>query len=353
MTRSHPAIEAYLSDLAALLGGPARRRARIVAEIRDHLLCEFEARLAGGQPAPAAAAAVVATVGDARTVATGFAELRACWSVEGAARLAVGCVVTLAALIMLPARFGNAGAHTVTTAGASGAAVWLAVQVAGVCAVIAGLRGRELRTPERPSVGALTLSVRATAVAVGCTALTLGLDAWAVLRPPAEGSTAVAAGLAVAGAVAAVSGAFLVYATAQVNSLRRLGTTAGGRAGSAVEMMRSTTRRLTEGVDSWCAAHPGRIGPAAAAALAAADRLLVWALAHRALASATVAAAAGGALALASLHEHGLAGGLHQVLLASAAAGVLFAVESAAVLVAVYAFDRLLGLWPSRSEVAA
>ena len=350
---SHPAVEAYLSELSALLSGPARWRARIVAEIRDDVLCELEARLADGQPAPAAAVAVVDGAGAARVVAARFAEVRARWSVGRAAQVTVGCALAFGALIVLPAQYSGAGAHSVIATGAAGAAGWFAAQIAAVAAVITWLRVRRLRTAERPSARALTMALRAAAVAVGCAATALVLDASAVLRASVPVPAALGARLTVAGAVAVLAGFCLAHGTAQVRRFRRLADDRESRAASALEMLRSVARQLAERTDRWCAMHPGRVGPAVTATMAVADRVLVWAMACRARASATLATAAGGLLALASLHEHGVTGGLHQVLLASAAAAVLFAAEAAAVVVAVYAFDRLVGLWPPRREVAA
>ncbi|HUY48606.1 MAG TPA: permease prefix domain 1-containing protein [Streptosporangiaceae bacterium] len=84
-------IDAYLSEVAAALPGPARTRRDIVAELRSGLLDAADAhRSTGLQPAPVAEAAI-REFGDPRQVAAGFRpELAACQ----ARRLAVTLLAT-------------------------------------------------------------------------------------------------------------------------------------------------------------------------------------------------------------------------------------------------------------------
>jgi hypothetical protein len=79
------------------------------------------------------------------------------------------------------------------------------------------------------------------------------------------------------------------------------------------------------------------------------DRVVNWALWHRAGAAVVAGMGAGSGLALASLREHGLGGTPHQTLLSAAAAAVQFGLEGGAVVVSVYLFDRMLRLWPHRA----
>lgn len=71
MTGSQP-IEAYLSEVAAALPGPARARDDIIAELRSGLLDAADAYRAAGVPPGEAAAAATAEFGDSRQIAAGF-----------------------------------------------------------------------------------------------------------------------------------------------------------------------------------------------------------------------------------------------------------------------------------------
>jgi HAAS len=90
MTGSYP-IDAYLGDVAAALGGPARARADIVAELRSGLLDAAEAYRSAGLPLDLAADAAIREFGDASRIAAGFRpELAA----RQARRLAIALVAT-------------------------------------------------------------------------------------------------------------------------------------------------------------------------------------------------------------------------------------------------------------------
>lgn len=67
-----PRIEAYLSEVAAALPGPARARDDILAELRSGLLDATDAYRAAGHPPDEAAAAASAEFGDPRQVAAAF-----------------------------------------------------------------------------------------------------------------------------------------------------------------------------------------------------------------------------------------------------------------------------------------
>jgi hypothetical protein len=66
-------LEGYLAELAAALAGPRPARAEIVAEVADGLTEATAAHQRRGLPPAAAAGAAVASFGEARLVAAGFA----------------------------------------------------------------------------------------------------------------------------------------------------------------------------------------------------------------------------------------------------------------------------------------
>jgi hypothetical protein len=66
-------LATYLSDLAAELRGPRRRREAILAELCDGLEQATEDRIAGGLPADQATGAAITQFGRARAVADAFA----------------------------------------------------------------------------------------------------------------------------------------------------------------------------------------------------------------------------------------------------------------------------------------
>ena len=67
-----PAVESYLSEVAAALPGPARTRSDIIAELRSGLLDATDAYRAAGHPADEAAAAALSEFGDPRQIAAAF-----------------------------------------------------------------------------------------------------------------------------------------------------------------------------------------------------------------------------------------------------------------------------------------
>lgn len=340
-------VDAYLAELAPLLAGRARWRRRALAELRDHLLCELERRLADGQSMPEAVAAALACLGDVRTVAAGFAETRARRACERAERLALTSVLAFAALFVVSTQV-DLRADGALQDGAAGAVGWIASQVASVAVAVAWLRGRQLHSAVRASADALGVSLRAAAVAVGCASLALCLDAIALLGS-ALGSPsghALAVGLAVAVGATVIAALSVASATAQVRRLRRLDD-ADDRAASALEDLRGVTLGAFEHAEALCKRHSGRLAAVVAGVAAFVDRALTSALGHRSATAGAVGSAAGAVLALASLREHGLGGGAHQALLSLAAAGVVFALEASAVVVSVFLFDRLLRLWPA------
>jgi hypothetical protein len=72
-TRPKDALAAYLSDLAAQLRGPRRRREAILTELRDGLEQATEDRIATGLAPEQAAAAAITQFGSPCTVADAFA----------------------------------------------------------------------------------------------------------------------------------------------------------------------------------------------------------------------------------------------------------------------------------------
>lgn len=74
-------IEAYLARLASQLGGDAAGRARILAEVRDHLTEATQAELSRGAPSgEEAARRAIARFGPPDLVARQFASVRQPWS---------------------------------------------------------------------------------------------------------------------------------------------------------------------------------------------------------------------------------------------------------------------------------
>jgi hypothetical protein len=67
-----PAVEGYLSDVAASMPGPRRARSDIVAELRSGLFDAIEARRSAGLTAQAATEAAITEFGDPRQVARAF-----------------------------------------------------------------------------------------------------------------------------------------------------------------------------------------------------------------------------------------------------------------------------------------
>jgi hypothetical protein len=303
MSASDPAVDAYLAELSPLLGGTARWRRRVLAEVEDHALSALESGRDEELPA----------VG---VVAAGFAETLARRAFGRAEEWTLGC----AAAFVVSTQTWNVG-------GVPGAAGWITSQIAAAAAVITWLRWRRLRPAATVSVGALALSIRSAALAVGSVLVALALDAPAVLG---SASRTVEIGLAVTGGLAVVALYFVVCADGCRRRMRRLGHRGGEPPASALEVLR------------WAVLDVGGFG--------AVDRILGWALAGRMRTSAVVGAVAGAALAGASLREHGLAGGTHQALLSMLAAGVLFAIEGGAVVVSALLFDRLLRLWPPADQ---
>jgi hypothetical protein len=72
VARSEGELATYLSDLAAQLRGPRRRREAILAELRDGLDQATEDRVASGLSADQAAAAAITQFGSAHAVADAF-----------------------------------------------------------------------------------------------------------------------------------------------------------------------------------------------------------------------------------------------------------------------------------------
>jgi hypothetical protein len=67
-----PGIDGYLSEVAAVLPGPARARDDIIAELRSGLLDAADAYRAAGHSPDEATAAATAEFGDPRQIAAGF-----------------------------------------------------------------------------------------------------------------------------------------------------------------------------------------------------------------------------------------------------------------------------------------
>ena len=86
-----PAAESYLAKVTALLPGPARAQAGIVAELRSGLLDAADAHRSAGLPPSQAARAAIREFGDPALVAAGF---RAEIAASQARRVAVALLAT-------------------------------------------------------------------------------------------------------------------------------------------------------------------------------------------------------------------------------------------------------------------
>ena len=94
-TRPKDALAAYLSDLAAQLHGPRRRREAILTELRDGLEQVTEDRIATGLPPDRAAATAITQFGSPCAVADAFAgELATAY-----ARRTIACFVATGPLV--------------------------------------------------------------------------------------------------------------------------------------------------------------------------------------------------------------------------------------------------------------
>jgi hypothetical protein len=92
---SEGGLATYLSDLAAELLGPRRRRKAILAELSDGLNQATEYRIASGLPADQAAAAAITQFGSAHAVAEAFAgELATAY-----ARRTIACFIATGPLV--------------------------------------------------------------------------------------------------------------------------------------------------------------------------------------------------------------------------------------------------------------
>ncbi len=86
-----PAVEGYLAEITALLPGPSRVRAGIVAELRSGLLDATDAHRSAGLPPSQAALAAIREFGNPTQVAAGF---RAEIAASQARRAAIALLVT-------------------------------------------------------------------------------------------------------------------------------------------------------------------------------------------------------------------------------------------------------------------
>jgi hypothetical protein len=102
-TRPMDALAAYLSDLAAQLHGPHRRREAILTELRDGLEQATEDRIATGLAPDRAAAAAISQFGNPSAVAEAFAgELAIAYARRTIARfIATGPLVGIWWLLLL------------------------------------------------------------------------------------------------------------------------------------------------------------------------------------------------------------------------------------------------------------
>jgi hypothetical protein len=203
-----PAVDGYLTEVAARLPGPARAHGGIVAELRSGLLDATDAHRSAGLPAAEAALAAIGEFGDPAQVAAGFrAELAA----GQARRVAVALLVTgplvgllwiatavashLGGRLALPWRWTGPspvlGVAVSLVAVAVGVTAWAAILgIAGTGRLTRWLPARPRRAPTAAAVAGLG--------AVGADGLGLGLLAAQLATAPGKLAPALAAAAAAA-----------------------------------------------------------------------------------------------------------------------------------------------------------
>jgi hypothetical protein len=333
-------IDGYLEDLRAELKLPRRTRARVLAEVADHLHEAAERREGDGDEAVQRAA--IDTFGSPRLVALRFSEELA---VADARR---GAVLTAVATVMFCAVVALIGPWRTDAIGrAFGAVSPFAAQVAVTCAGLSLLRAFRHRGERALGAGKLRWIMRGDAIALG----SLLLSAMSGL-----------AGAMLAAHPSQHSGILIGSAVAIVVSLPPLLTLVRGQARTR-GLARFAEHQVPEGED------------ALADVLAVGAELRRWAMARSALAplvarldrishapavraltnwlhlrrhpwraATALALLAGAAIGLGhGLSEGGLPG-LSALPRAAAGFGILLAIEGAAVLICFAALGGYLGI---------
>jgi hypothetical protein len=184
----HPLVDEYLARLHRELRLPRRRRADVLAEAHDHLLCAVAALTRDGRSDGDGAREAVARYGSAQVVAQSHARAR---SGRATARLAGGVAASIASFVALFAATTQVPAvqagipATAMTSGAAGVVGWIAVQLAVACGALTLIRCWRLRVLPAPRAGTLRLVNRSAATAVGAIGLSLVFDLAAFVRMPA------------------------------------------------------------------------------------------------------------------------------------------------------------------------
>jgi hypothetical protein len=173
-------ISRYLHSLSTELRVPARRRARIVAEVRDHL---HEAVAAGQSEHEA-----VEAFGDSREVAARFHEQLA----SSSARRASAWTAVLLGAFVVAMAFAPAGGFP------SGIVIWVGAQLAAVAGALGVVRWLRYRSESVLPAGRLADVYRANGLAVAC----VGIVGLAVL---VDGHVIVGAAMLAAALVAGVA----------------------------------------------------------------------------------------------------------------------------------------------------
>jgi hypothetical protein len=173
-----PAVERYLAEIAALLPGPRRAHAGIVAELRSGLLDATDAHRSAGLPPAQAALAAIREFGDPARVAAGFkAEVAA----GHARRVAAGLLATGPLVGLL----------------------WVATAVSGHLGVRAAVPWRWAGQSPGLRVGiclvAVAVGITAWAAVLGI-ATTGRLSRWLPARPRRAPTAAAVAGFGAVGA---------------------------------------------------------------------------------------------------------------------------------------------------------
>jgi hypothetical protein len=328
-------IDQYLRDLDAALVGSARRRRRIEAEVRDHLLCAVEAGMSGGEHRTVAIDHALAAFGTVDQVATGFTRHAARAGVQLTSLLTLVASVIYALAFALSTQLPTAPLGQLFSSALAQAAGWFAVQLVLVCAVMGCVEAWANRADEDRTAARLALQARFAGVALLASSISVGLA-----LAGGAGRSSVLLALVVL-ALAAAGGLSLGSARRQLSALLRLRPEENQNVlayDDVAAVLRSVTNRMTE--SPLLGMTPRRLSLEAPvlrrvrAALSPQTR--PWRF------CAAVASAAGAGVAI----EHLVAEGAANVIALAAVSAILTGMEAAAVVLCYALLGGRLGLRP-------
>ena len=334
-------IDQYLSDLDAALVGSARRRRRIEAEVRDHLLCAVEDAMGAGESRTVATDHALAAFGTVDQVATGFTRHAARAGVQLTSLLTLAAAMVYALAFAFSAQLPTAISGQLFSSALAQAAGWFAVQVVLVCAVMGCVQAWANRADEDRTAARLALQARFACVALLAASISVGL----ALAGGAGRSSAL---LAVAVlALAAAAGLSLGSARRQLSALLRLRPEENQSVMAYDDLAavhRLVTHRVAESrllgtTPRWLALEAPALRRVRAAL---SPHTRPWRF------CAAVAVAAGGGVAI----EHLVAEGAASVIALAAVGAILTGMEAAAVTLCFALLGGRLGLRPSDRSLA-